>query len=74
MKKITVDNLGIVHYHAMCFACDFTAAIQTPETKTTADVIQSVRRHVRTTGHTVSVESGSVTRYSCAQENNGGHQ
>jgi len=74
MAKIIVNNLGIVHYHAFCFDCDFIAAIQTSETKTTADVIQAVRRHVRATGHTVSIESGSITRYSRAAETAGGDE
>jgi len=65
--KIVVTRFGIVHYNAICNECDFSAAIQTSECKTTADVLRAVRRHVRKIGHEVIVESGQHTRYVAAR-------
>jgi hypothetical protein len=61
---VIVERYGIVHYHAVCSDCGFSAGIQTPEHKTRADVLRAVRSHVNRTGHAVVIESGSHTRYS----------
>lgn len=63
MKKITIRRFGIIHYHAGCNECGFTAGMQTKETPTTADVRREVRKHVLKTGHEVWVESGSQIIY-----------
>jgi len=61
--KIHVKRYGIVHYIAQCQNCDWDAAIFTKETST-QDVRNAIRKHVRKTGHTVHLESGSHTQYS----------
>ena len=61
--EIVVSDSGIVHYNALCQQCDFTAAIQT-KLKDPADVRRAVRKHVKTTGHTVTIESGKHVAYS----------
>ena len=60
-KKVNVEKFGIVHYHAGCDFCDFSSAIG--ESKSTADVRSSVRKHVIETGHSVWIESGIHFKY-----------
>lgn len=54
---------GIIGYLAICSECDWDAAILTNKNYSTQDVRNSIRRHVRKTGHTVRLESTSSTEY-----------
>jgi len=65
-KKIIVEQYGLIHFHAYCQepGCDFNVAIRTEETPSHQDVRNAVRKHVRKTGHRVSIEGGTVTDYS----------
>lgn len=64
-KKIQVTRYGIIHYHAGCNECGFTSAIQgSKHNETAEDVRNEVTKHVRKTGHTCWIESGSHTTYS----------
>lgn len=64
MQKIKVTNYGYVHYVAQCTSCEWDCGINTNEAETSDDVIKNVRRHVRETGHRVTVEAGRSTDYS----------
>lgn len=62
-KKIRITQYGFIHYIAFCSNCTFDAAINTDETSTRQDVRNAVRRHVRITGHSVTIEGGNATKY-----------
>ena len=62
--KINTKRYGIVHYIAECQECKWSAAITTKKTFSTQDVRNAIRRHIKNTGHSVHLESGSHTRYS----------
>jgi len=68
MKKINVEHFNGIHYHAICDTCDFAPAIRTKETPTRADVRAAVRKHVRATGHSVTIESGKAAYYTLEEE------
>lgn len=59
-----VEQYGCIHYIAQCFDCEWDRAILTKETPTKLDVRNATRKHVRETGHTVTIESGKNTTYS----------
>ncbi|MCG3140698.1 MAG: hypothetical protein HDKAJFGB_01814 [Anaerolineae bacterium] len=61
-NKVNVEKSGYVHYYAQCADCDFCAAIQT-QYRTAKDVLRAVRKHVRDTGHRVTIEAGKITHY-----------
>lgn len=63
VKRIKTERFGFTHYQAFCYSCDFAPAIRTKETPTPEDVRNAVRRHVRQTGHKVSIETGVSTHY-----------
>ena len=59
MAKIKVVRSGIIHYHAMCFGCSWSD----DGYKDRVGLRNRVRKHVRETGHSVTIESGSATMY-----------
>lgn len=61
--KIKVERYGNIGYYAQCSDCDWDAARNTEETPSNQDVRNAIRRHVRQTGHRVSVESTTATEY-----------
>jgi hypothetical protein len=63
MAKIKVTQYGIIHVASFCENCNWSSDKSTRE-----DVRADVRRHVRATGHTVSVETGNSTSYSLETE------
>lgn len=63
MTKIKSTRYGMIHYHAFCIGCEWTAAILTERCGTARDVRNAVYKHIRETGHSVTVESGSSTKY-----------
>lgn len=63
MLKIKSTRYGMVHYHAVCSNCKWTAAILTERCRTAQDVRNAVYKHIREKGHVVTVESGSSTKY-----------
>lgn len=63
MTKIKSTRYGVIHYHAVCSKCGWTAAILTERCRTAQDVRNSVYKHVRETGHAVNIESGNSTKY-----------
>jgi len=62
-KKIKVENYGVIHYYAQCEQCKWDAGIYSSGLETRQDVRNAIRKHVKKTGHTVNLESGSSTRY-----------
>lgn len=63
MTKIKSTRYGAVHFHAVCGECGWTAAILTERYRTAQDVRNAVYKHIKETGHSVTVESGSSTKY-----------
>lgn len=57
--KVKADYLGITHYFATCNDCDWTYEkhINLREAR------NEIYKHVRETGHSVTVEKGTVTKY-----------
>ena len=62
--KINVKRYGIIHYCAQCKNCDWDANMLSEDTFSTQDVRSATRKHVKQTGHTVTIESGASTDYS----------
>ena len=62
-NKVVVIRHGIVHYVAGCNDCDFTDAITGNDHERNERVRASVYRHVKETGHTCWIESGTHTTY-----------
>ncbi len=58
-KKVIVTQRGITHYYALCLTCGWSKADHIDR----AYVRYNVNRHVRATGHVVSIEKGVVTVY-----------
>ena len=61
--KVRSDRYGIIHYIAFCSKCDWQACVFTDETPTTKSVIRATRKHVKQTGHNVTIEGGTSTKY-----------
>jgi hypothetical protein len=61
MSQIKVTPHCNIHYLADCTDCDWEVGLITDGTA--QDIRNAVRRHVRTTGHRVIIESGSSTWY-----------
>lgn len=57
--RVSVINLGIVHYYVSCQDCEWVYEDYRNRTKGQ----QEIRRHVRETGHTVLAEKGIATKY-----------
>lgn len=62
--KVKSDDMGIIHYIALCSKCDWQACVFTAETPTTSAVISATKKHVMETGHEVVIEGGTARRYS----------
>jgi len=64
-KHVKVTRYGIVHHHAVCTdpECSWYEGIHTDVTPTAQSLRNAVRRHVRTTGHRVTIETGTSTDY-----------
>jgi len=65
--KIKVTRYGVIHYQAGCDQCDFSAAIQTADSRRAANVRAAMYKHIRKTGHACWIESGTNTRYEAEQ-------
>jgi hypothetical protein len=63
MRKVQAARYGITHYHATCSECDFTCGISFASVEERRSVQKEVRKHVRETGHRVTIESCTSTRY-----------
>lgn len=59
---VTTERRGIIHMIAYCDDCDWDDAWGESERSQRA-VRQAAKRHVDSTGHTVTVETGSSTTY-----------
>jgi len=62
--KVIVETIGTTHYQALCQNCDFCEA----DHADTEYVRQLVYKHVRKTGHSVTIEKGVATHYHAAQQ------
>lgn len=62
--KIETVKSGVIHYHAYCEDCDWVEGMEFGVTSPEARLRKNARMHVKSTGHTVSVESGTITTYS----------
>ncbi len=60
---VKVVKYGIIHFHAVCQNCDWSAAIEFWAINRNQRVRNKVYSHVNKTGHTVTIESGSSTDY-----------
>ena len=61
-RKVTASSISGSHYYAQCESCDFDASIG-ERGETREQVRRKIRKHVRGTGHRVTLESNKVTRY-----------
>ena len=58
-NSVTVKYVGIPHYYAHCHECDWTYEDYRDRRKGQAEI----RKHVKTTGHTVALEKMVVSHY-----------
>jgi len=61
--KIKTRKYGLIHYYAQCDNCDWNCGIRTEIASFPQDVRNEVYKHIRKTGHKVSVEGGTHTDY-----------
>jgi hypothetical protein len=64
MVKVAVEYIGIPHFLAACCDCEWCY-------EDSADRVQGrleIRRHVRQTGHMVTLEKAVVVRYTAVSE------
>lgn len=61
--KIVKENYGIIHHIAYCNDCSWSDAIKTNENNRSAKLLHRVKEHIKKTTHSVSVESGSASKY-----------
>ena len=61
-KKIVVTDYGITHYLAICFDCGWSMEGDPPTVR------NEIRKHIRKTGHRVSVEKATCTHYELSEE------
>lgn len=61
--KVKADYLGIPHYLATCLVCDWVYEDYQDRRKGQ----QEIRKHVRATGHKVSLEKTVAAHYSIDQ-------
>ena len=59
---------GIIHAYAKCNKCDWDGAINIDESNRMQKLRNRIYKHVRSTGHKVTLETGSVTYYSPVNE------
>lgn len=64
MSKVVADRRGIIHYVATCDVTGKQWVIFTDETPTVEDVRREVRKYVKRTGNSVTIEGGTSTTYS----------
>lgn len=60
--KIKISSERITHYQALCHDCGWVEA----DHANREWLRQKVRRHIRKTGHSVSIEKGTSTLYQAA--------
>lgn len=65
-KRVIVKKIGVVHYYAQCERCTWDAGINSEGLVTRSDVRNAITKHVRETGHSVNLESGTSTKYTAA--------
>ncbi len=61
--KIKTINYGLIHYHAQCSNCNWSAGIFTDEAPKPSDVRNAIHKHIRATGHKVVLEKSESTHY-----------
>ena len=66
--KIMVEQFGVIHYYAQCEDCSWDAGITSNGLKSKQDVRNAIRKHIRKTRHTVSLESGTATLYTASSD------
>lgn len=59
--KVKSTKHGIIHFYAQCTHCGWNEAID--KEKNTQDVRNRIHAHVKKTGHTVKLETGTSTDY-----------
>ncbi len=62
-KDIAVKQVGLLKTEGVC-QCGWLRKTGTQQTRTAADVKTHVRRHAKSTGHTVMVQTTTGTLYS----------
>ncbi len=67
--KIESEKYGIIHACAFCDICDWGDCMIPDEEDRMQKLRNMIYRHVRATGHSVTLETGNSTRYT--GENNG---
>lgn len=60
---MTSTRYNNIHYYAQCNNCDWNAGINTDETPNTNAVRRAIANHIKTTKHTVILETGSSIVY-----------
>ena len=64
MSKINTKRFGIIHASAYCNTCGWTDGINIDEPNRMQKLRNRIHKHVRNTGHSVDLETGSSTTYS----------
>ena len=59
--QVKIDRHGVIHYIAQCTSCEWDDGHGGSRTQDA--VRMATKRHVAKTGHTVHVETGTVTYY-----------
>jgi len=65
--KIVFDKYGIIHAYAQCSNCDWTDAMRTYQQDRMQKLRNRIYSHIKKTGHTVELETGTATTYYAKQ-------
>ena len=60
MKKVRVNNYGLIHVHPCCNDCDFSTSNRWDDI---AKIRYELKQHTNKTGHTTKLELTKVTEY-----------
>jgi len=63
MQKVKTHHHGFIVYQATCEECDFGACIFTKQTPSEQKVQYAAKKHVKNTGHTVTIEAAKSWNY-----------
>lgn len=62
--KIITTKYGITHAYAQCVDCYWDSTIETNDPNRMQKLRNRIYSHIKETGHTVNLETGTSTNYS----------
>lgn len=63
-KKVQSSSTGIIHAYAQCDNCDWNSAIDIKERNRMGKLKSRIYSHVKSTEHSVTLETGNSFTYS----------